>query len=148
MLSTIPYSFVTMEHTHHGNILQSAMKTAGISASELARRMKMARKTLYNRFESEKIDFYELVRFGKVLDYDFSKDVPEIDMYRNDLNSLVEGATEYGNRKTQELEDCRKSLGQYRDEAYKLSKELNAWKDKYIQLVEEMSALKLQLKSQ
>lgn len=119
-----------------------------MTVSDLAKKMKMTRSTLYKRFETEVLDYFELIRFGQALGYDFSKDVPEIDMYKSRLSLAGEDSPEQGNKKTLELDECRKALGQYKDEAYKLAKELNTWKDKYIEVVEELSALRLKVNGQ
>lgn len=134
--------FVHMDPKHHGAILNTAMNSVGVGVAELARRMKMSRTTLYKKFDQEILDFYELLRFGKALNYDFARDIPEISMYKDHLQTIADGEEEYSSKGKIELEECRKSLGHYKDEAYKLAKELNIWKDKYIQVVEELNALR------
>ncbi len=141
VLLSCVYYFVAMEQ-HHGNILQKALKASGMQVTELARRMKMSRKTVYNRFDAELIDFYELVRFGRVLNHDFSREIPEIAMYQDHIHTLEEGREHYDSPVQRELDDCRKSLVHYKDEAYKLAKELNLWKDKYIEVMEELNRLR------
>lgn len=137
--------FVGMSKSNHGEVLRKAIEASDLSLSQVARRMKMSRSTLYSRFDKTELDYYELARFGKVLQYDFSKEIPELTIYSNHINAvsvMEDPETNYEDTEFN-LKNCRKSLEHYRAEAYRLSKELSDWKDKYIQAQEELNRMKL-----
>lgn len=134
-----------MSKSNHGEILRKAIEASDLSLSQVARRMKMSRSTLYSRLEKSELDYYELARFGKVLQYDLSKEIPELSIYSNHINAVSVMEDPEGEYEDTEfnLKNCRKSLAHYRGEAYRLSQELSDWKDKYIQTLEELNQMKL-----
>src|SRR5690606_27012512 len=89
----------------------------------VARKMNIDRGTVYRHFDDQDLSIDYIIRYGKVLDYDFSKYFPEI------LNVIQEPSIEYRKEKLtySELED-----------------EMQRWKDKYIQLLEQYNELLLE----
>lgn len=142
-MSTSTRYFALMDAKHHGEILRTALTKKGIGPAEFARRIKVTRTTVYRKFEAEKLDFYDMMRYGKLIDYDFSKDIPELSMYRDHLLEVSETSTEFGTNMAKDLEECKKSVQVYKDQAYQISRELSEWKGKYIELMELYTVLKV-----
>jgi hypothetical protein len=62
---------------HHGLILEQAVRKAHIGISEIARKLNISRKTIYNWFETKKISIDILKKVGYVISHDFSAELPE-----------------------------------------------------------------------
>lgn len=65
------------EMLHHGQLLERAVRRAPIGISEIARKLKISRRTIYNWFESDKINLDVLCKIGHIIGYNFSADLPE-----------------------------------------------------------------------
>ncbi|ASU35489.1 helix-turn-helix domain-containing protein [Mucilaginibacter xinganensis] len=63
---------------HHGQLLEKVIRDEHKSISSIARTLKISRRTLYNWFESETMDYENLIKTGKIIGYDFSKEIPGI----------------------------------------------------------------------
>jgi predicted transcriptional regulator len=104
---------------HRGEIIEKAVRDSSVALSELARRLKVSRKTIYNIFERYDVDMDIVYKIGEIIHYDFSmhfptmKNSPEIEIQKVD-NSI---------------------------ETTLLKKEIEYWKDKYIVLLEEHNKL-------
>ena len=107
---------------HRGEIIKRAVDDRGITKIELARKLKKSRKWLYNLFENPSASFDIIMKIGKIIEYDFNRDFPELDRY-------------YFQRK-------RDHLAQEERMYYKAPvAEEELWKDKYLQLLEEYNKL-------
>lgn len=60
---------------NNGAIVEHAIRRQNVNISELSRRMKVNRKTLYNWFQNEKLDTEVIRKIGQVINYDFSNDL-------------------------------------------------------------------------
>ncbi len=63
---------------HTGAIVERAVRRSGISLAELARKIDVNRRTLYNWFSVETLRPHSVHLIGTVICYDFSKDLPEL----------------------------------------------------------------------
>ena len=61
---------------HYGSILEKAVKKDCMCISEIARKLQVSRRTLYNWFESENIDLEIFYKVGVITGHDFSKEIP------------------------------------------------------------------------
>lgn len=110
---------------HRGEILKIVMHELNLKVASVARKMDIDRGTIYRHFDDPNLSIDYLVKYGKAMNYDFSKYFPEL------LNVVQESAIEYN----------------YQPKTYsELEKELQVWKDKYIQLLEQYNELLLDKK--
>jgi DNA-binding phage protein len=85
---------------NHGSILEKAVRKDCMGISEIARKLQVSRRTLYNWFESENIDFEIFYKVGIVTGHDFSKEVPGFEEekkrfdgnFQNQLSALGDNA--------------------------------------------------------
>jgi lambda repressor-like predicted transcriptional regulator len=105
--------------THAGAILEKVVRNSGISIAELARRVRVDRRSLYNWFEQKKLKYEVVAKVGYVLGYDFSKEFPE---FRFQAPLMEKNNISFG----------------IKDET---SEESEYWKSKYISLLEKYSEL-------
>lgn len=61
---------------NYGSILEKAVRKDCMGISEIARKLQVSRRTLYNWFESENIDLEIFYKVGLITGYDFSKEIP------------------------------------------------------------------------
>lgn len=61
---------------HHGQILEQSVRKAHIGISEIARKLDISRKTIYNWFETKKISVDILKKVGNIIGHDFSVELP------------------------------------------------------------------------
>lgn len=62
---------------HLGNILEQAIRMERIGISELSRKLKVSRRTIYNWFEQENLNIQIILKVGDVIGHDFSVELPE-----------------------------------------------------------------------
>lgn len=110
---------------HRGEILKIVMHELNLKVASVARKMDIDRGTVYRHFDDANLSIDYLVKYGKAMNYDFSKYFPEL------LNVVQEEVVEY-NKQPKTFSD--------------LEKELQIWKDKYIQLLEQYNELLLEKK--
>jgi predicted transcriptional regulator len=63
---------------HHGEAVMSAIKKVRFSMDVLADKMNMGRTTLYRQLKNPDFSLADMVKIGKIIGYDFSKQFPEI----------------------------------------------------------------------
>ncbi len=99
---------------HKGEIIENAVRQSGYSITEVARKLKISRRHLYNLFHKYNIDNDTVLLIGKIINHDFSGEIKGLGI------SLVE-------------EPAHK----YLSELERLREEVDHWKNKYISLLEE-----------
>jgi transcriptional regulator with XRE-family HTH domain len=108
---------------HYGEIIERTIRRNGYSISELARLMKVNRRSIYNWFNQPKFKPEIIFKIGCALKHDFSNEFPE-------LFSSEEFQHAFNNSKllnTALLSEEREKI--------------NYWKDKYINLLEEYNQI-------
>ena len=97
---------------HKGQVIQKAVKQSGISITQLAKKIRKSRQSIYNIFESQNVPIDLILAIGKAIHYDFSKDFKQLKTYSTKVDPMVaeEDNVEY-------------------------------WKQKYISLLEEYNQL-------
>jgi predicted transcriptional regulator len=112
---------------HNGEIIELVVRRDKISISELSRKLKVSRKSIYNWFKKENLSLEVINRIGEVLNHDFTAELPE---------------------KYEELNVELKNLKQDNDTMDGFDVNVaNYWKTKYINLLESYTSLLLKNRS-
>lgn len=107
---------------HRGEVVQSAIKQSGFSATTVAQRLTLTRGQLYNYYDNPKLPLDTIVKIGKIIHYDFSAHFPELKG-----ESMVSETEAIYNS----LDHCRVSLFEIQMKYIDALEELNALKKKY-----------------
>lgn len=113
---------VENEELHQGRVLERVVRCNRLGISEIARRLYVSRRTLYNWFETKELGLDIICKIGFVIGHDFSKEFP--DEFAKKTNSLS-GET---------MNELRESGGTPKDPIY-------YWMDRYIKLLEKFNEL-------
>ncbi|RZL51229.1 MAG: hypothetical protein EOP00_00380 [Pedobacter sp.] len=62
---------------HYGHVVEKVVRRAHIGISEIARKLHISRRTLYNWFETKQISIDIIKKIGYVIGHDFSVELPE-----------------------------------------------------------------------
>lgn len=112
---------------HNGEIIELVVRRDKISISELSRKLKVSRKSIYNWFKKENLSIEIINKIGDILNHDFIHELP--DKYQ-ELNMELKVV-----KKENELDlDFNKNLENY-------------WKSKYINLLENYTSLLIKNRS-
>jgi transcriptional regulator with XRE-family HTH domain len=112
---------------HNGEIIELVIRRDKISISELSRKLKVSRKSIYNWFKKENLSIEIINRIGEVLNHDFTNELPE---------------------KYEELNVELKKLKQDSDVIDGHDENLtHYWKKKYINLLESYTSLLIRNRS-
>lgn len=76
---------------HRGEILERAVRSADITITELAKKLKVSRPTLYNYFNRSGVHIEILLNVGKIIDHDFR---PELRQFKEPLPQYTEPSEE------------------------------------------------------
>ncbi len=106
---------------HNGEVIELVVRRDKISISELSRKLKVSRKSIYNWFKKENLSLEIINKIGDALGHDFMKELPEkYDQLNVELNKHKD-ENDLG-------ESFNHNLTQY-------------WKTKYINLLENYTNL-------
>ncbi len=108
-----------------GEIIENAIRQSGYSITEMAKKLKISRRHLYNLFQKYNIDNDTILQIGKLINHDFSGEI------KNITYTTAEEPVE-----------------KYVTEIEKVRNEVEIWKDKYIHLLEEHKQLLEKLKEE
>ena len=64
---------------HIGQRIKEVLKERGITVVAFARAISCSRENVYRIFKNDNIDVHQLKRIGRILDYNFFKDISECD---------------------------------------------------------------------
>jgi predicted transcriptional regulator len=115
-----------MKKVHRGRILEEAVKASGIPVTSIKTMVGVSRRTIYVWFEKEDLEMKHMAAVGNVIGVDFAQYFTPDEIKMKDL--VLEGKPAYTNAS---LEKCKE--------------EVQTWKDKYIQAIEEINILKQQI---
>lgn len=88
---------------HRGELLNQVLLKLGIQKGYVAKKMGVHRNTITNLIQSHDIPDYKLAEIGKIINYNFSDDLPEF------LSNVVEEQqAQYQKKYT--LEACKEEL--------------------------------------
>ncbi len=107
-------------HRHRGHILQHAVEATRFKKEDIAAKAGYTRSSYYKHIQDPDLPFHILTSYGKALKIDFTDDLPEMPKY-----VIEEQDTVY----TQGM-----TIGD-------LHKQIEYWKDKYIELLEKYNKL-------
>jgi len=107
---------------HYGHIIEKVIRRNSIGISEIARKMGVSRRSIYNWFESEKIPAAIIKRIGCVIGHDFSKEFPDEIKFYTELDQMK-----------------MHILNSFDDE--KNNDSVYYWMDRYIRLLENFNAI-------
>lgn len=60
-----------------GHVLEQAVRMERIGISELSRKLKVSRRTIYNWFSQENLNPHIILKVGDVIGHDFTGELPE-----------------------------------------------------------------------
>lgn len=63
---------------HRGEITKKRVKESGVHAVVIHKALNVSRSSLYRFYELANLDLDTILKIGKVIRYDFSKDFPEL----------------------------------------------------------------------
>lgn len=63
---------------HQGEIIEKAIRESGYTLVYVADQLHVSRNTLYTRFKEAEINHMFLFNLKQVINYDFTKDIPEL----------------------------------------------------------------------
>lgn len=135
-LSTSKVSFVDMTDTpdgtmqlnvHRGEVVRAYVDKSGKSITEIAERIGRSRVSLYRDFDDAEMDWNYIMKIGAVIEHDFSKDFPELSLYKEQF--IREEITAF-DPKDQLLNRALKEIDQWKTKAYENLSEAVKWKDK------------------
>jgi transcriptional regulator with XRE-family HTH domain len=105
-----------------GEIVEHAVRRQNVNISELSRRMKVNRRTLYNWFQQKSLNADVICGIGEVINYDFSKD------FNEELES-------------NKLKSKERILNPKINKDYNAQESVYYWMEKYISLLEDYKKL-------
>lgn len=97
---------------HRGEIVERAIRNSGIPLTTIAKKLGKTRQWLYYVFENPNLSLDLIIEIGKIIFYDFSRDIPQII-----VNSY--------------------SKEQSLDTNFENNQNSDFWKEKYFNLLEE-----------
>jgi hypothetical protein len=107
-------------HIHRGHILKDAVEATRFKKEEIAAKAGYTRSSYYKHIQDAELPYHILASYGKALKIDFTDELPEMPKY-----IIEEQDTVY----TQGM-----TIGD-------LQKQIEYWKDKYIELLEKYNKL-------
>ncbi len=133
-------TFVAMAdtNTHRGEVVKRVIRDIGMTITRVAKKMDggkgISMKSVYNHLENPSLSYEWIVKYGRVLKYDFTKEFPEIMPYLQEMHasSLIEDARTLKDELTAGL---LRELDTWKSEAFRLSKELTQCKEDYYKLL-------------
>jgi hypothetical protein len=97
---------------HRGEIVERAIRNSGIPLTTIAKKLGKTRQWIYYVFENPNVPLDLIIEIGKIIFYDFSRDIPQII-----VNSYLKDQSPETNFENNQNSDF--------------------WKEKYFNLLEE-----------
>src|SRR6476646_6037393 len=123
-ISTHGISAENFQHAdlHYGHVIERVVRRDRMGISEVARKLSVSRRTLYNWFEMKKLELDVICKIGSVIGHDFSSEFPE------------EFANRSASAPAEAYQEAQNVTDQTHDAIY-------YWMDKYIKLLEKFNAI-------
>ena len=119
----VVHSFTSLKskqkNIHRGEVLQAAVKKSDLRITQIAKRAGYSRSSYYHHISDPTLSYEILETYGKVLNYDFTEDFPEMHKYM--MQDPSEGYAQLT------VEDA--------------VKQRDLWKEKYFSLMEKYNSL-------
>jgi len=107
-------------HIHRGQILKDAVEATRLNKEDVAAKAGYTRSSYYKHIQDPELPYHILAAYGRAMRHDFTDELPEMPKY------IVE-EPESGYTKGMTIDD--------------LLKQIDYWKDKYIELLEKYNRL-------
>lgn len=107
---------------HQGEIIEKLIRRNGVSISELARRMRVNRRSVYNWFNQSSLKLDAIIKIGNIVGCDIPKEFPNA--FTPDDFTMLEGMKIYNPKPLPES-----------------GNNAQFWIDKYVTLLEEYNQL-------
>jgi lambda repressor-like predicted transcriptional regulator len=78
---------------HQGEIIEKLIRRNGVSISELARRMRVNRRSVYNWFNQSTLKLDAIIKIGNIVGCDIPKEYP--DAFTNEDFAMLDGMKTY-----------------------------------------------------
>ncbi len=104
-----------------GQIVERVIRRDRMGISELSRKLKVSRRTIYNWFDQEKLNPEIIQKIGAVIGHDFSSELPEVFLKKDLLQVAFDEHTQ--------------------DPSISDSNSVYFWMNKYIRLLEKYNEL-------
>lgn len=111
--------------TNVGKVIEGVVRKNHIRISELSRKLHVSRRTIYNWFNQESLNFEIICKIGTAIMHDFSKELPEEFLHLD--NELIDHA---------DVSKIREHLPTAAP-----SDSVGYWMNKYIKLLEKYNEL-------
>ncbi|HWZ35130.1 MAG TPA: helix-turn-helix transcriptional regulator [Mucilaginibacter sp.] len=110
----------TSSDVHYGHVVERIVRRNRMGISEIARKLHISRRTLYNWFETNNLHIDTILKLGSVLGHDFSLEFP------NDFAKISDCAHENVFMEEHKVDTPSSEAVYY-------------WMDKYIKLLEKFN---------
>lgn len=107
---------------HQGEIIEKLIRRNGVSISELARRMRVNRRSVYNWFNQNSLKLDAIIKIGNIVGCDIPKEFPNA--FTPDDFTMLEGMKIYNSKPSPEP-----------------GNNAQFWIDKYVSLLEDYNQL-------
>ncbi len=67
-----------MNNQHHGQLVEYTIRKNGYSLTDLANKLNVNRRTIYNWFQQPNLKISIIIAIGNVIRHDFSRDLPNL----------------------------------------------------------------------
>ena len=90
------------EKKHRGEIVDKVVRQSGFALNKLAKRLKISRNTLYNRFRDPELKDDFILDVGDIINYDFKRHFPDLkrEDEEDDEDRFIGGNQVYLDKKT------------------------------------------------
>ena len=104
-----------------GEIIEKAVRQSGYSITKLAKKLGKSTRWMYYMFDSSNVSIDYILEIGEIIHHDFSNDIKELKKYKllNEIKEIKESEITYKSKQA----------------------ELEAWKNKYLALLEKHNQL-------
>lgn len=107
---------------HQGKIIEKAVRNSGYTLVYVAEQLQVSRNTLYTRFKEMEVDHMFLFDLKQVINYDFTKDIPELLYSPTYQKALRSSKLPAQDKIHQELSDIQKNYYKVLEDYNKLLK--------------------------
>jgi len=107
---------------HKGEIVEKAVRASGIKLTELAKKMNLSRRHLYNLFEDPDLSVEYIYKIGKIIHYDFTNEIKSY--FKSSSAQIIENVN---------------------DDFLPYGEKLEYWKNKYLELLEKYNELQMKM---
>lgn len=117
---------------HAGEIIKKAVESSGFKHKVLAERLGISRQSLYNLYETVKIDRSTILKIGDIIQFDFEA-LLQSPAYRQQSSNTF--------AKDIDVDEIRQEVALLNQKLEEVKTELENWRLKYIHLHEAMTQI-------